>query len=295
MKILRAEHLGMCFGVRDAIALVLAEADNSPLTVLGELVHNEAVLASLREKGIRIETQLATVRTPRVMITAHGASERTRERVRERGLDVVEATCPLVHFAHRMVAKLVSEGYHPVIIGQRDHVEVRGIIEDLKEYDVVLSDGDVDALQERPRFGIAAQTTQPIDRVRQLEARIQQRFPTSGVRFIDTVCQPTKQRQIAAVELARQCDVVIVIGGANSNNTRELVATCGRHCARVHHVQSAADLRREWFFSPETVGITAGTSTPDAIIEAVERRLRQFASDSSKTPADKEEETCTRG
>jgi 4-hydroxy-3-methylbut-2-enyl diphosphate reductase len=277
MKILRAEHLGMCFGVRDAIALATKRAGAEPVTILGELVHNETVLASLREKGIRIEPELSTVNTQTVIITAHGASERTMKHVRERGLNVVEATCPLVHFAHRMVAKLVHDGYHPVIIGKRDHVEVRGLTEDLGEYDVVLSEADVASLQDRSRFGIAAQTTQPLDRVRHLVSLIRRRFPDSEVRFVDTVCQPTKQRQSAAVELARQSDVVIVIGGANSNNTRELVATCSRYCARVHHIQNASEVRAEWFVNADTIGLTAGTSTPDAVIDSVERRIREAA------------------
>jgi 4-hydroxy-3-methylbut-2-enyl diphosphate reductase len=210
-------------------------------------------------------------------------------RVRERGLNLTEATCPLVQFAHRAVSRLVEEGYHPVIVGKRDHVEVRGLTEDLKEFDVVLSEADVDGLQERPRFGIAAQTTQPVERVRHLLLLIQQRFPRSEVRFIDTVCQPTKQRQTAALELAQQSDVVIVIGGAHSNNTRELVATCRRYCARVHHVQTAAELRPEWFAGTETVGITAGTSTPDTAIEEVELRVRQIAVDLRQTSDAREE------
>jgi 4-hydroxy-3-methylbut-2-enyl diphosphate reductase len=274
MKILRAEHLGMCFGVRDAIALALQQAEEQPLTILGDLVHNETVLASLRQKGIRIEHQPSDVSTPTVMITAHGASGHMMNRARERGLQVVEATCPLVHFAHRVVAKLVQEGCHPVIIGRRDHVEVRGLTEDLAAYDIVLCEADVDALKERPRFGITAQTTQPVERVRQLVSLIRRRFPGSEVRFVDTVCQPTKQRQTAAIEMAQQSDVVIVIGGANSNNTRELVATCSRHCARVHHVRTAADLRPEWFAGAQTVGLTAGTSTPDGSIDSVEMKIR---------------------
>jgi 4-hydroxy-3-methylbut-2-enyl diphosphate reductase len=143
---------------------------------------------------------------------------------------------------------------------------------------VVLSSSDVDALTERPRFGIAAQTTQPIDRVRHLVWLICKRFPKSEVRFVDTVCRPTKQRQHAAVELAQQCDVVIVIGGARSNNTRELVETCLKHCPRVHHVQTADDLRRDWFAANDTVGITAGTSTPDPVIDGVERALEEMRS-----------------
>jgi 4-hydroxy-3-methylbut-2-enyl diphosphate reductase len=141
----------------------------------------------------------------------------------------------------------------------------------------VLDEEDVLALQPHPRIGVAAQTTQSIGKVRHLVALIRQRFPESEVRFIDTVCQPTKQRQNAAVELSRQCDVVIVIGGANSNNTRELVKTCGEHCPRVYHVQTDADLRPEWFLEAHTVGITAGTSTPDAVIHGVDRRIHEFA------------------
>ena len=269
MRILRATHLGMCFGVRDAIALA-QQHSAAPLTILGDLVHNETVLSDLRSQGVKIERQVADVSTPTVMITAHGASERAMSRVRARGLNVLEATCPLVHYAHQTVAALVRDGFHPVIIGQRDHVEVRGLTEDLAEFDVVLTEEEVRNLRERPRFGVASQTTQPIERVHALVGLLRRRFPDAEIRFIDTVCRPTKQRQSAALELAQQSDVVIVIGGAHSNNTRELVATCGQFCARVHHVQHADDLRMEWFATAETVGITAGTSTPDRVIDDVE-------------------------
>jgi 4-hydroxy-3-methylbut-2-enyl diphosphate reductase len=124
---------------------------------------------------------------------------------------------------------------------------------------------------------VVAQTTQPIDRVRRLVGLLRERFPQSEVRFADTVCQPTKQRQSAAVDLALKCNVVIVIGGARSNNTRELVLTCLQFCERVHHVQTAADLRSTWFDGTETVGITAGTSTPDAVIDEVETWLNDLA------------------
>jgi 4-hydroxy-3-methylbut-2-en-1-yl diphosphate reductase len=269
MKIIRAQHLGMCFGVRDAIALAITTAGHGPLTILGDLVHNETVMAELRTKGIRIEQQPANVRTQAVMVTAHGASESALDMARERGLNVLEATCPLVHVAHRSLAKLVAEGFHPVIIGKPGHVEVRGMTEDLAECDVVLDENDLANLPERPRFGVIAQTTQPIDKVRQLVRRMREQFPKSEVRFIDTVCQPTKQRQSAAIELAQECDVVVVIGGAHSNNTHELVKTCSRFCKRVHHVQTADELRADWFRADDTVGLTAGTSTPDALIENV--------------------------
>jgi 4-hydroxy-3-methylbut-2-enyl diphosphate reductase len=277
MKIIRAEHLGMCFGVKDAIALALEAAKHSPLTILGDLVHNETVLAELRAQGIRIEQQPANVSTRTVMVTAHGASERALRETRERGLNVIEATCPLVHLVHRSLAKLVREGFHPVIIGKRDHVEVRGLTGDLDEFDVVLDGEDVAILCERQRFGVVAQTTQPIDKVRFLVRLMRERFPRSEVCFVDTVCQPTKQRQNAAIELAQKCDVVIVIGGARSNNTQELVKTCSRFCAKVHHVQTVEDLQAGWFDGAQIVGVTAGTSTPDETVDAVEARLKEFA------------------
>jgi 4-hydroxy-3-methylbut-2-en-1-yl diphosphate reductase len=274
MRVLRAQHLGMCFGVRDAIALAFTHGESAPLTVLGDLVHNEAVLAGLQARGIAVARNPLDVKTNRVLVTAHGASERTLARVRALGLETIEATCPLVHVAHQAVRTLVCEGYHPVIVGQRDHVEVRGLTEDLETFDVVLHEQDVRQLEDHPRLGVAAQTTQPIDRVSHLVALMRQRFPQSDVRFIDTVCYPTKQRQSAAIDLARQCDVVIVVGGENSNNTRELVNTCRDHCSHVHHIQTESDIRSEWVVGTGTVGVTAGTSTPGDVIDRVERQLR---------------------
>jgi 4-hydroxy-3-methylbut-2-enyl diphosphate reductase len=140
------------------------------------------------------------------------------------------------------------------------------------------SEADVLGLSERARFGVAAQTTQPIEKVRRLVELLRRRFPASEVRFVDTVCQPTKQRQNSAIELAQRAEVVIVIGGAQSNNTQELVRTCSRYCGRVHHVQGANDLRDEWFDGAQTVGVTAGTSTPDASIKQIEQWLIALAS-----------------
>jgi 4-hydroxy-3-methylbut-2-en-1-yl diphosphate reductase len=277
MKILTAEHLGMCFGVRDAIALARENAAAGSLTILGELVHNPLVLDSLRSRGIQFQKEIQAVTTPNVMITAHGASERAIQQVRSRGFNVLEATCPLVRVAHQALGKLVGQGYHPVIIGKRDHVEVRGMTEDYEDYDVVLNEEDVARLRERSRFGIVAQTTQPIEKVRSLVEQIRARFPEAEVRFSDTVCQPTKQRQYAAATLAKRCDAVVVIGGANSNNTHELVMTCRKHCPRVFHVQNGGELRPEWFQEMEVVGITAGTSTPDSTIQEVANWLRELA------------------
>src|SRR6478672_2241147 len=176
MRILRAAHLGMCFGVRDAIALALEAADAGPLTILGDLVHNPTVLSALEAKGIAVAHDAAHVRTPTVLVTAHGTSGRTLAQT-------------------RALAAFARQGYHVVIVGQRDHVEVRGLTGDLDRFDVVLTDADVLALEAHPRLGVAAQTTQAVERVRHLVALIRHRFPQSEVRFIDTVCKPTKDRQ----------------------------------------------------------------------------------------------------
>ena len=285
VRILRALHLGMCFGVRDAIALALDQAEAGPLTILGDLVHNPTVLAALEAKGIAIARDVTDIDTARpnagepagrsgaVMVTAHGTSERTLARTRALGLTVVEATCPLVRVAHRAVTALARDGFHVVVIGQRDHVEVRGLTGDLDRFDVVLDEADIDALDPHPRIGVAAQTTQPVERVRRLTDLIRARFQDAEVRFVDTVCKPTKQRQSAAVEMARQADLVIVVGGRSSNNTRELAQTCARECARVHQIETEADIRPDWFDGVEVVGLTAGTSTPDEVIDGVEGRI----------------------
>jgi 4-hydroxy-3-methylbut-2-en-1-yl diphosphate reductase len=286
MRILRAAHLGMCFGVRDAIALALDHADAGPLTILGDLVHNPNVLSVLEANGIAVAQDAAEATTPTVMVTAHGTSELALARTRALGLTVIEATCPLVRVAHRAVAALVRDGYHVVIVGQPDHVEVRGLTGDLdrNQFDVVVDDDDVLALDEHPRVGVAAQTTQPVDKVRHLVDLIRRRFPTSDVRFIDTICKPTKERQSAAVAMAQQADVVIVVGGRSSNNTRELITTCRRYCPRVHHVQTDADVRPEWFEGATIVGLTAGTSTPDDVIDRVEVRIRQLETRTLSVP-----------
>ncbi len=281
MKITRARHLGLCFGVRDAIALAVRETARRPVTILGELVHNDIVLRQLRDAGARSANRPDQVHTSSVIITAHGASDRRREELRDRGLEVVEATCPLVTRAHQELRRLVAEGCHPVVIGRHDHVEVLGLTGDFQEFDVILARADLERVQERPRFGVVAQTTQPLSRVEEMVELLRKRFPNSEVRFIDTVCQPTKQRQSAAEALALESDVVVVIGGAGSNNTRELATLCKRFCRRVHHVQTAADLREEWFHPEDSVGLTAGTSTPDETVDQVEVWLRRWSAEHS--------------
>lgn len=277
MRVVRASHLGMCFGVREAIAKVLRAASREPITVLGDLVHNETVLERLAARGVRVCREVAEVETRVVAITAHGVSERRRAAVRARGLIVLDTTCPIVKAAHRTVMAMERDGFHPVIVGTPTHVEVRGLTEDLAEFDVVSSEEDVEKLRPRPRFGVAAQTTQPIERVRYLVSVLRRRFPQSEVKVAETVCLPTRLRQEAAEMLAAACDVTVVVGGAGSNNTRELADTCRRHCGRVFLAQDARDVRPEWLTGARAAGLTAGTSTPDEAVAGVEARMWDFA------------------
>ena len=247
------------------------------LTILGDLVHNHTVMDDLRACGVSVASQLEQVTTTQLMITAHGASQKIIQQATAHGFQVTEATCPLVRFAHRMVQKLVQEGFFPVIIGQPNHVEVLGLTGDLDEFVVILTPHDLEQLPVCPRYGVASQTTQPVERVRELVALMKQRFPNAEIKWVDTVCRPTKQRQQAAEELARESDIVLVIGGAHSNNTRELVQMCRLYCSRVMHIQNAEDICPQWFTPWDTVGITAGTSTPDKVIDDVELRLQHWA------------------
>jgi 4-hydroxy-3-methylbut-2-enyl diphosphate reductase len=281
MKVRLAEHLGMCFGVRDAIELALDLTSQGPLTILGDLVHNPDVVAQIDAAGaVRVQHQ-DEIRTPAVLLTAHGVADRVRQELRERGLAVHDATCPLVTRAHRALARLVAEGRHPVVIGQPQHVEVRGLVGDLDDCTVVQSEADLDELaqriERRPdlRLGVVSQTTQPLECVHELIAAMRRRFPDTDLHFIDTVCQPTKDRQQSLRDLAAETDVVIVVGGPDSNNSRKLAELARQLGRPAYLVAGAAQLRPEWFVDCSLVGLTAGTSTPDAIVEEVRAWLEE--------------------
>jgi len=279
MKIQLAEHYGLCFGVRDAIARAEQLAADGPLTILGELVHNPIVREHLAARGVH-EGKLDrrdSVRTPQVMITAHGASDLRREEWRRAGFGVADGTCPLVRHAHDQLRMLVSLGYFPVVIGRPGHVEVEGLIGDFPDAFVVASVDDIAHLPVQPRYGVISQTTQPIDHVRALVAAIRGARPASEVRFCDTVCQPTKNRQAALRKLIASCDMLVVVGGRNSNNTLQLVAAATLAGRTVFHVERAAELEPEWFRHAESVGLTAGTSTLKETVAAVQIRLEEIA------------------
>ncbi len=278
MKILLAEHFGMCFGVRDAISQADQLAAEAPLTILGELVHNPVVRERLRAQGVQESSlDIARVDSQRVMIAAHGASDAKREKWRMAGYDVVDGTCPLVRHAHEQLKRLVKAGYFPIVIGRPGHVEVRGLTEDFPGACVIEVDSDIVRLPRCERYGVISQTTQPIERVRALVAQIRKFNPSAEIRFVDTVCRPTKDRQAALKKLIAEADVVVVVGGRESNNTRQLVAACFAAGRRAIHIERPEELEAKDFAKVKTVGLTAGTSTMPETVEAVFKRLVEFS------------------
>ena len=279
MKIQIAQHYGLCFGVRDAIAQAERLAGEAPLTILGELVHNPVVRERLAARGVtegRLDTP-GTAQTAQVMITAHGASDTARAAWRAAGFGVADGTCPLVRHAHEQLRTLVALGCQPVVIGQRGHVEVLGLIGDFPSAIAIENEADLANVPSATRYGVISQTTQPLERVESLVAALRARFPGSEVLFRDTVCQPTKNRQLALKKLIAECDTLVVVGGRNSNNTRQLAAAAEAEGRRVFHITRPEELHREWFIHTDRVGVTAGTSTLKETVAAVVARLETIA------------------
>jgi len=243
------------------------------------------VVEQLRQNGVQLVDSLdAEVNTPNVMITAHGAAQSVKEKLEARGLTVYDASCPLVMKVHNRVAALVDQGYFPVVIGQRNHVEVRGIVGDLTEYEVLGDPSEVDKIAGRDRIGIVCQTTQQLEHAQNIVDEIHRRFPEIEVQFVDTICRPTKDRQEAVRELADRVDLMIVVGGHNSSNTKKLKKVCDDRGLPAHHIERADELSEEWFVDKEHVGITAGTSTPHEVIDGVYHRIREIASKNASRP-----------
>ncbi|RPI89633.1 MAG: 4-hydroxy-3-methylbut-2-enyl diphosphate reductase [Planctomycetaceae bacterium] len=296
MRVLLAQHLGFCFGVRDA--LMIAESTDRPdlVTIHGELVHNEAVLHRLDELGFhrQPESNRAEIpATPFVMITAHGVSDAERQRLTAAGKQFLDTTCPLVVRVHRAALELAAEGRHVIIIGRPGHVEVAGVLEDLPSGEVI-SDAAQARNFERLRLGVVCQSTTPPRVAEETLMAIRRLNPDADVRSIDTICQPTRDRQDAVKRLLPQIDVMVVVGGQNSNNTRELARLAEESGVPTHHVQGPDDLDPAWFLEKTACGLTAGTSTLDTTVSAVHRRLLRIAAE-RETAECREAEIAIRG
>ncbi len=279
MRILRSEIMGMCFGVRDALKILDEIEEPKGVTIHGELVHNEVVLYQLGARGFRQvgeRERSALPVTETVLVTAHGISDLERGRLQAAGKNLVDTTCPLVTRVHRAAQALHGQGYHVLVIGKPGHVEVRGIVEDLERFDVVGRPEDARDFG-RNRLGIVCQTTTPPRKARAIREAIETKNPNAEIRYVDTVCRPTKEHQRSLDRLLEMVDAVVVVGGANSNNTRELASTCRSRGVPAYHVQGPEDLDPSWFDGVEVVGLTAGTSTLDETIDAVHHALVEMS------------------
>jgi 4-hydroxy-3-methylbut-2-enyl diphosphate reductase len=282
MRVLRADALGMCFGVRDALAIIRSIDDPTEVTIHGELVHNPEINAQLRDRGFLQVSEaqrdvLPTPPTPAVLITAHGTSDAERRRLASEGKRLIDTTCPLVERAHRAARALQAQGYFVVVIGKPGHVEVRGLVGDLHSYAVVDSPADARPYHQ-PRLGIICQTTTPPPHAAAIhEAIIRANPDAREIRFVDTVCRPTKERQRALERLLEQVEAVVVVGGRNSNNTRALLERCRQAHVAAWQVERPSDLVPGNFAGIRVVGLTAGTSTPDETVDAVHARLEEIA------------------
>ncbi|MHC4955187.1 MAG: 4-hydroxy-3-methylbut-2-enyl diphosphate reductase [Planctomycetota bacterium] len=279
MRIVRATAMGTCFGVRDALAAAAAIDDPADVTIHGELVHNPVVLAALAARGFRFTAEGerdALPSTRQVVITAHGISERERLRLLRAGKQLIDTTCPLVARVHEAAQRLARAGRLVLVVGRRGHVEVRGIVEDLDDYEVIERPEDV-RRYDHDRLGIVCQTTTATSQVETIHAAVIRRNPQAHVELVDSVCRPTRERQAALEALIPEVDGVVVVGGRNSNNTRRLVERCRVAGVPALHVTGPEDVLPEWFVGYAVVGLTAGTSTPDSVIDAVERALESIA------------------
>ncbi len=289
MKVSLASALGTCFGVQDAINLAMTPDFGADLTIVGQLVHNPQVNESLKKNGVSLVADIEAIdqiQTKKVMITAHGAAEKTKEKLSDAGFVVYDASCPLVMRVHKTIKSMVQKGYFPVVIGQEDHVEVKGIVGDLKEYLVVNNMSDLGKIEliGAPKLGIVSQTTLQVEKVEHLVRKIRDLDCVDEVSFVNTICQPTRDRQVAVRDLADQVDLMIVVGGYNSSNTKKLVQVCEEKGIEAHHIESFSQLKRDWFYEKKHAGITAGTSTPEYVINEVHEEILKIAKETDQEP-----------
>ncbi len=277
MKVYVAAKAGFCFGVKRAIEMAARSARDrdGPLFSLGPLIHNPQVVKSLAEKGIKkIEDINDATPHGTIIIRSHGVSPGLHQRAAELNLHVVDATCPYVTKSQKIARELKENGFQVVIVGEKDHAEVRALIGWARGDALVIADpSEAVGLPRYSSIGIIAQTTQPEQNFRAVVEVLKSKC--DRIQVCDTICSATNERQTAAVELAKKVDVMIVVGGYNSANTQKLAMLCRNTGRPTHHVETASQLEPQWFRDVKSVGITAGASTPDWIIEEVYRRMME--------------------
>lgn len=281
MEIVRAHSMGFCFGVRDAIEIVrdLGAAGTTVYT-LGAIVHNPQIAEELEKINVHVVDDIDQVPIgAMVAITAHGSPPDLQSKAEARGLKVIDTTCPLVTRIQKTAYDLVQQRYSVLVYGDANHKEVKGIVGWSGGKAKVIRDmRDLEDWEPTRRVALISQSTSNVEKFIALARDLVGKMVARGVevRVINTICKPTKDRQRAVRELAQDVDVVIAIGGEASANTRKLVQAARDEGTQAHQVERPDDLRGEWFRDAERIGVTAGASTPDAVIDDVEERIRSF-------------------
>lgn len=274
-----AAHAGTCYGVQRALDMALAAAPQAgectQVHTLGPLIHNPIVVRELADAGVGLADTLDDATSGTVIIRAHGVVPQVIDSARERGLNVVDATCPYVKKVHVAAERLVREGYRVVVVGEPGHPEVEGILGHAgNDAQVVSCAADADALSLKGKVGLVVQTTQTAQNLAEVVAAITPRV--QELRVINTICAATSERQQAAASLAKRCDCMVVVGGKNSGNTRRLAQICADACEHTHHIEEASELLAAWFTDAHHIGITAGASTPQEHIERAVERIKEL-------------------
>ena len=275
MDVKIAKTAGFCWGVRRTVDKVMEVADHTsaPVVTLGPIIHNPQAVARMREKGVGTVNAVSEVGDgTTVVVRTHGAVKDEMERARQRGLDVVDGTCPYVKFPQAMAERLSREGYHIVVVGDANHAEIKGVVSYCEGPVTVVKPGQPAPDFKAKKVAVLAQTTcigADFERVVGALA-----LKHMEVRAVNTICNDTDERQADARALAAEVDAVVVVGGKNSANTRHLAEICKAIQPRTWHVETEAELRPEWFEGCRVVGLSAGASTPDWVVEGVASWLR---------------------
>ncbi len=273
MKIHCARHSGFCFGVKRAIKMAMdAVREKNCVYSLGPLIHNRDFVADLEKKGIRIIEEVTDIKTPgaTVIIRSHGISPTLLKRLKEEGVDIIDATCPKVRRAQHYVQKLVEAGYFVIIVGEKDHPEVRGLLGYAGKNSAIYSD---DIVLRHKKIGVVPQTTLDFEHfynaVKNLLPKVIE------MKIYNTICDETILRIAEALSIARKVDMMLVIGGKDSANTTRLYQIC-KGIKPSYHIETVNDIKTQWFKGVKSVGITAGASTPDEQIERVVNHLKKI-------------------
>ena len=282
MKIIIAKDAGYCFGVRDAVNLAYETANqDGDLYMLGHIVHNENVVKDLDDAGAKVIRKLNDVPDGKpIMFRAHGTATTVWGDAQKKDMNIIDATCPLVKEIHDEVIKLEKEGRQIIIIGDHGHDEVIGIASQVKEPIIVSTPDEANQLRKMKKVGIVSQSTQTIENVQDIINILMTKV--FDLRFVNTICFPTKRNQQQLKDLSEKCDAIVVIGSFTSANSKRLTQLAEERNDRSYQVTCADDLNPEWFNDSDVVGITAGASTPDNIIEDVTAKIKSFSKNLEK-------------